>query len=112
MTMIETYVLDALSAILDVPCSMEMPEGSPERFVVLEKTGSSVLDYIRTATFAVQSFAPSLLKAAELNEQVKDAMDALALMPEISRVKLDSDYNFTDAKTKHYRYQAVYDITY
>lgn len=39
-------------------------------------------------------------------------MDAAATCPEISGVKLDRDYNFTDTTTREYRYQAIYDLTY
>ena len=99
--MIETTVLDYLSSALPEPCSLEVPERPPARFVLLEKT-----------TFAVQSYAPSLFEAAELNERVKAAMDDLILLPDIFSAKLDSDYNFTDTATKQYRYQAVYNITY
>lgn len=110
--MIETTVLDYLSSVLPEPCSLEVPERPPVRFVVLEKTGSSRKNFINTATFAVQSYAPSLFEAAELNERVKAAMDELILLPDIFSAKLDSDYNFTDTTTKQYRYQAVYNITY
>ena len=110
--MIETTVLDYLSSALPEPCSLEVPERPPARFVLLEKTGSSRKNFINTATFAVQSYAPSLVEAAELNERVKAAMDDLILLPDIFSAKLDSDYNFTDTATKQYRYQAVYNITY
>ena len=110
--MIETTVLDYLSSVLPEPCSLEVPERPPVRFVVLEKAGSSRKNFINTATFAVQSYAPSLFEAAELNERVKAAMDDLILLPDIFSAKLDSDYNFTDTATKKYRYQAVYNITY
>lgn len=39
-------------------------------------------------------------------------MDRLAEHPKISRVQLNSDYNFTDTAQKRHRYQAVYDITF
>lgn len=110
--MIETIVLDYLSSVLPEPCSLEVPERPPARFVVLEKTGSGRENYINTASFAVQSYAPSLFEAAELNERVKAAMDDLIQLPDIFSSKLDSDYNFTDTATKKYRYQAVYNITY
>lgn len=110
--MIETTILDYLSSVLPEPCSLEVPERPPARFVVLEKTGSSRENHINTASFAVQSYAPSLFEAAELNERVKAAMDDLILLPDIFSSKLDSDYNFTDTATKRYRYQAVYNITY
>ena len=110
--MIETTVLDYLSSVLPEPCSLEVPERPPARFVLLEKTDSSRKNFINTATFAVQSYAPSLFEAAELNERVKAAMADLILLPDIFSAKLDSDYNFTDTATKQYRYQAVYNITY
>lgn len=110
--MIETIVLDHLSSVLPEPCSLEVPERPPARFVVLEKTGSSRENYINTASFAVQSYGPSLFEAAELNERVKAAMDELIQLPDIISSDLDSDYNFTDTSTKRYRYQAVYDIIY
>ena len=110
--MIETTVLDYLSSVLPEPCSLEVPERPPAQFVVLEKTDSSRKNFINTATFAVQSYAPSLFEAAELNERVKAAMDELILLPDIFSAKLDSDYNFTDTATKKYRYQAVFDIIY
>ena len=40
------------------------------------------------------------------------AMDAIIIRPDISASKLNSDYNFTDAATKQYRYQAIYDLYY
>lgn len=109
--MIETIVLDYLSSVLPEPCSLEVPERPPARFVVLEKTGSRK-NFINTASFAVQSYASSLFEAAELNERVKAAMDDLIQLPDIFSSDLDSDYNFTETSTKRYRYQAVYDIRY
>lgn len=54
----------------------------------------------------------SLLRAAEINEAAKAAMDTLPERPEVFRSALNSDYNYTDTETKTYRYQAVYDITF
>ena len=39
-------------------------------------------------------------------------MERLREHPQISRVQLNSDYNFTDTAQKRYRYQAVYDLTF
>ncbi|MBR0341024.1 MAG: hypothetical protein IJH64_01990 [Oscillospiraceae bacterium] len=89
---------------------MEVPEDPETTFVVVQKTGSSKTNYIYSATFAIQSYAGSLLDAAELNEQVKAAMDDIIVLDEISRSELNSDYPFTDESEKRYRYQAVYDL--
>ena len=111
--MIETIILHVLASRLTVSVYMEAPENKPESYVVLEKTGSQRINRIESATFAVQSIAPSLYEAASLNEEVKAVMDQLPeLAEEIFRAELDSDYNFTDIETKERRYQAVYIITY
>ena len=92
--MIEKTILDYLTARLTVPVRMETPEDPPESYVV-------------------QSIAPTLYGAAQLNETVKAAMDAMEdRVAGIFRVELNSDYNFTNTATKERRYQAVYNITY
>ena len=110
--MIETTVLDYLRDRLGVPVTMEVPEGASGTFVVLEKTGSSRQNYIRRATLAVQSYAPTLLLAAQLDDRVIEAMLALPKLDRVAACRLERDYNFTDTETKKYRYQAVYAVTY
>lgn len=108
--MIEKIVLDYLEKELQVPVYMEEPEKKPESFVVIEKTGSGKKNGIFSATLAIQSYAASMLKAAELNEKVKGKMDEIIKLDDVSSGKLNSDYNYTDTRTKKYRYQAVYDL--
>lgn len=110
--MIEKTVMDYLSAALSIPVYLEVPENPPTAFVLLEKTGSSRMDWISSATLAIQSWAMTLLDAAKLNEQVKAAMDRMPDTEDVGRAVLNSDYVYTDTATKRYRYQAVYDITY
>lgn len=110
--MIEKIVLDHLNNLLDAPAYMEKPESPPERYVLIEKTGSGTDNHIHSATLAVQSYAATLYEAAELNESVKAAMNRLIELDEITRAKLNSDYNFTDSTKKEYRYQAAYNITH
>ncbi|WP_294709969.1 hypothetical protein [uncultured Gemmiger sp.] len=110
--MIETTVLDYLRDRLGVPVTMEVPEGASGTFVVLEKTGSSRQNYIRRATLAVQSYAPTLLLAAQLDDRVIEAMLALPKLDRVAACRLERNYNFTDTETKKYRYQAVFAVTY
>ena len=110
--MIEEVILGYLDAALSVPCFMEMPEDKSDSFVVIEKIGSSITTRITKATFAIQSYGASLYDAAALNEQVKEAMDSMIVRDDISKVELNSDYNYTDTALKHYRYQAVFVVTY
>lgn len=108
--MIEETILKHLNKSLCVPAYMEVPENPPSEYVVIEKTGSGNENGIISATFAVQSCAKSLYRAAVVNESVKAQMAYLAETPEVFAVELNSDYNFTDTSTKQYRYQAVFDI--
>lgn len=108
--MIEKKVLDWLDTQLSVPVYMERPLDVPASFVLLEKTGSSMENWIYSVTIAVQSYAPTLLGAAQLNELVKAAMLNMIERGDVSSVRLNSDYNYTDTATKSYRYQAVFDI--
>ena len=84
----------------------------PERFVLIERVGGGERGLLCTPMFAVQSYGPTLQIAAELNERVKTAMHGLAELEQICRVRINTDYNFTDPVTKKYRYQAVFEITH
>lgn len=110
--MIEKIILDYLDQTLTVPVYMERPVNPPEKYVLIEKTGSSKRNQIFNATIAVQSYAPSLYEAAALNETVKAGMDNAVTLQDICRVSLNSDYNFTNTAMKQYRYQAVFNITH
>ncbi|WP_373706128.1 hypothetical protein [Jeotgalibaca porci] len=110
--MIEVTIMQHLESKLDVPVFMEKPEPLLLEYVLFEKTGGGGANKIGTATFAFQSYSQSLYKAALLNEQVKLAVESLTEQNEVSGVRLNSDYNFTDTTTKEYRYQAVFDINH
>lgn len=110
--MIEKTVLEYLNMALSVPAYMEMPENAPERYILVEKTYSSVENYVYSATLAIQSYAESMYEAASLNEAVKKAMDGIIILDTVSKSQLNTDYNFTDITKKKYRYQAVYDLVY
>lgn len=109
--MIEQIVLNHMDNKLDVRVDMER-NGQAVPFVLIEKTGSSREDYLNIATFAFQSYGKSLLEAAMLNEDVKKAAYELTELGNVTHVKLNSDYNFTDTSTKDYRYQALFDVYY
>lgn len=108
--MIEITILDFLKKNIPVPCFLERPQNPPQRYVLMEKTGSAKANHIHTSTIVFQSYAESLYQAALLNEQVKVMAERLMELDEVSKAKLNSDYHFTDPQTKQYRYQAVFDI--
>ena len=110
--MIEILIKQYLNSHLSVPVSLEYPNDKPQRYVVIDKTGSTKRNHLPTATFAFQSYAESKYEAAKLNEEVKKVVENLIELNEIRKINLNSDYPFTDKTTKEYRYQAVFDIKY
>ncbi len=110
--MIELIVYEYLKRELPVPVYMEKPDEEIEEYILIEKTGSSEEDYIMNAMVIIQSYSNSMYGAASLNEKVKEKMRNIVSLKEISSVKINSDYNYTDTRTKKYRYQAVFDLFY
>ena len=110
--MIEEVVLNYLLNDKHINAYAEKPKDPDARYVLIERTGGSVSNHIKSATFAIQSVADTLLKAALLNEEVKTAMEEIVKLDSIAGCSLNSDYNFTNTQTKEYRYQAVFNLTY
>ena len=112
--MIEEIILRALQSGTDAPAYTEMPEDKEMPFCIIERTGGSQRGHeMRSATVAVQSYGPTMLAAASLNEQVLDIMREIQYTENsIISCELNSNYNFTDTRTKRYRYQAVFDLVY
>ena len=108
--MIELIVKNYLSTKLDIPIVFEHQQNLPKKFILIQKTSGSRENFLNSSTVAIQSYAESMFESAKLNEKIKNLMYDLITVAEVSRVKLNSDYNFTDTETKRYRYQAIFDI--
>ena len=110
--MIEDMIVSHLSAILDVPVSTMHHASDPDSFVIVERVGGGRQNRIRSATVAIQSYAPTGYAAAQLHEAVIAAMDDIVANDGIGGVSLNAEYNFTDEREKMPRYQAVFDVVY
>lgn len=110
--MIEARLIEELNRRLTNPVYVTIPAQMPNKFHVLQRTGGRIDNHIKESTIAIQSYGTSLQNAAELNEDVKTAMFDLISCDDISAVRLNSDYNYTDTSEKRYRYQAVFVITH
>ena len=108
--MIELIVKEYLSKLLDIPIVFEHQKNLSKQFIVIQKTSGKRENFLNSSTIAIQSYGASLFEAAKLNEKIKNLMDDLITVDEVSKVSLNSDYNHTDFETKEYRYQAVFDI--
>lgn len=109
--MIAQDLLEYLNDVLETPTYMEQPEATAN-YILLDQTGTSRTNHIITTTIVVQSYGTSLYGAMQLNETVKEAMVGFAALRNVTKVELETDYNFTDTTTKQYRWQAVYQITH
>jgi hypothetical protein len=89
----------------------EKPDRPYGKMVFVERTGGRGR-FLRETTIAIQSYGTSLYEAAALNEEVLEAMQGLIERDEVTKVTLNSNYNFTDTTTKEYRYQAVFDVVH
>lgn len=110
--MIEVTILNYFLANSEVPTFMEEPTEEHSTYRIIEKTGGGQNDRIYSSTLAIQSYAPTMAEAAALNKETKAIMLAAEALPDVGRIRLNSDYNYTDTTTQKYRYQAVYDIVH
>lgn len=109
---IEKIIREYLKLKLNMPVYLEEPKDKPAEYLLVMKTGSSRRNLIPSAMITVRSYSTSLSKAIDLNELVKATMFEAIEVSDITKVELNSDYNFTDTETKRYRYQAVFDVTH
>ena len=111
--MIEVDIKKFIDDNLDYPAYMELPGNLTGSCYIIEKLGGGRDEYIDTATVAIQTYAPSMYMAASASETMINAMlTDFEALPNITKVELNSSYNYPDTKIKYYRYQAVFDIHY
>lgn len=110
--MIEIIVKEHMQKRLDVPVYFEYPSNPCESFVVLKLENNPRENLLDSALLVADSYGPSQLAAAQLNESLKNMLDDLVLLPSISASKRGGDYPVFDSVNKKYRYQAVQNITY
>ena len=111
--MIELDIKNFIDENLDYPAYMELPPNPPDKFFVIEKVGGGQDEHIDTASITIQTYAPSMFLAASIAEELNDAMlNDFILLSNISKVELNSSYNYPDTRVKKYRYQSLFDIYY
>ena len=112
--LIEAAVVRFLCDTLDTDrVYAERPGIPPEEYWIVELTSSGERNHIQTAMIAVQSVSGiSMLRAATMNREAVRALRGITALPDVSRCRLNSAYNYTDTETKQYRYQAVFDFVY
>ncbi len=118
--MIEETIYTYLEQFASVPWSaMRSPatgdhaEINQGKYGLFEKTNSTKTDHVTTSTFAFQSYAPTLLEAAQISAELRQLIEALPkTTTEVSRAQLMGEYNFTNTADKQPRYQAVFSLVH
>lgn len=110
--MIELTVKEFVESRITVPLFMEYPEDPPDSFVVLRKADSGRDNLLDSSMIVADSYGPSLLEAARLNELVKAVLDNLILLDCVSSSRRGGDYPAYDTNNKKHRYQAVQNISH
>ncbi len=110
--MIELILQDFFKEHCKYPVYFERTEGMKPPFVLIQKTGGSIENFISHSLITAQSYGVSMSEAVQVNKAVQEIMFSLGSHPEIGRVKLNSNYYFPLLRRKEYRYQAVYEIAH
>lgn len=111
--MIEEIIMNYLIAkLINVEVFTETPKEHSLSYVRIERTGGSIENHLHSVTMTIQSYGPSLYEAASLNDRVIKAMLAIVELDSISKCSLNAEYNYTDTRTKKYRYQSVFNLIY
>lgn len=110
---IEAFIIKHLNEELGgVNAHGLVPPDKPDTFVVLERTGGSIENFLHHSMFVTDCYAKTLEQACILSEQVIAAMQRLPLKGRVTNVSVNSAYNDTDTETHEYRYGVLFDITH
>lgn len=111
--MIEVTLIEYLNDVLDCQCYAEIPPNRPDRFVVVQKIdGGKVLSH-NMVTFNVECYEKTKYSACDLADEVKTLIfDFVDNADDVYLVTLGGERDNTNASTKEYRYELVFNITY
>lgn len=98
------------TALLEDPFHANVPEGRPERFFTVERTGGPLERFRDLPQVAVQAWAPSRSAALRMiNEFTAAAWADLLYQPRVSRIDINTIAHFPGADGEP-RYQALLEI--
>jgi len=109
--MVEDVLRDYLASRLDAPVITEL-KPNLKRYVLLERTGHYIDNYVHHATVVIRSVDESQYKAALLDEQVMEAMEIARMENIVDGCDLENNFNDTDDRIKGYRYRSEYLVTW
>lgn len=108
---VEWLVAKALAEDTGLTCALEVPDPRPDEFVSVELTGGTGSRFKRDVTLAVQSWAQTRVRAAEIAMEVEDACLLLVRLPQVFRSVPTETYRFPDPDSAQERYQTTLELT-
>lgn len=107
----EAYLLGIInesSAGLGAKAYADVPATRPATFVTVERTGGQRTLFLDSGTYAVQAWASTRSKAADLAQRLADLLlTAPARYGRLASTTVVSVYNFPDPDSTQARYQAT-----
>ena len=107
---VKSYLDDVLED-LDVGIYVETPNELPGKFIVLQVINRGKENQINEVTMEFRSYAPSKYEAALLDEAVREAMENIVVLPDISS-HLGGGNDNPDTVLKRYRYRCYFNLYY
>ncbi len=108
---VERVVARRLMDATGVKAVLEVPEDRPREFISVELTGSGPGLYPKTCSLAVQSWAETRRRAAEIAGLVEQAVYGLADEPNVFKAYPDGTYRWPDPDSRQERYQTNAELT-
>lgn len=110
--LIEQKVLEYLQTELSMnDIYMEIPRNIPEKFVLMRVTDRGMSNRINQVTIEFSSYAPTKYEAAVLDELVRDAMDNIIELDDIS-CRFGGGNDNPDTELKIPRYRCYFNLFY
>lgn len=108
---IERVAAKSLMDSTGIQAVLEIPDPRPDEFISVEMTGGSGDRFMRRATLAVQSWAKTRRRAAEIAGMVEAAAPDIADEPNVFRAVANGSYRWPDPDSGHERYQTTVELT-
>lgn len=108
---VERVVAQRLMEATGVNAVLEVQKHRPDEFISVEMTGGSGDLFMRTASLAVQSWAKTRSRAAEIASLVEASIQHIADEPNIFRAVANGTYRWPDPDSGHERYQTNVELT-
>lgn len=108
---VERVVAKRLMDATGIKAVLEVPGERPDEFISVEMTGGGGDRFVRTASLAVQSWARTRRRAAEISRLVEEATPGLTEEPNVFRAVANGSYRFPDPDSGQARYQTNVELT-